>query len=106
MSGWTAMEDDGRVTVCGVLRLASPRAYDEVFAPVRRRIEAGEGVEVDLRRVEFMNSSGISAFARLVVLARRKAGPMRVVVDEGVAWQRKAIKTLAKLYPALEVASA
>ena len=105
-NGWEAQVEGVRVTVSGVLRLSSPRAYDEVFAPVVERLEGSDPVEVDLRLVEFMNSSGISAFAQLVLKARRAVRPLTVIVDDDVAWQRKAVKTLAKLYPGMEVSAA
>jgi len=105
-NGWKAQGEGVRVTVSGVLRLSSPRAYDEVFAPVVERLAGEDPVEVDLRAVEFMNSSGISAFAQIVVKARRAVRPLTVIVKNDVAWQRKAVKTLAKLYPAMEVEAA
>ena len=88
----------------GIMRLASPAAYDGVFAPVRARIEAGRGATVDLCDVAFMNSSGIRALATLVLLAKEKGAALHMVASEKVPWQKKTMSSLRAISPALTVA--
>jgi hypothetical protein len=57
-------------------------------------------VEVDLRRVGFMNSSGIMTLVRwLMALKDRPSGGYRVLFryDSNVTWQRTNLPVLAKL---------
>lgn len=89
----------------GVMRLASPAAYDAVFAPVRTLIESGRASTVDLRDVSFMNSSGIRALATLVLLAKEKRTPLQMVANESIPWQKKTLASLRAISPALTIAS-
>lgn len=87
----------------GVMRLASPSAYDAVFAPLRARIESGRTTTVDLTEVAFMNSSGIRALASLVLLARDAGVPLRMIASEGVPWQKKTVASFRALSPGMEL---
>ena len=62
-------EDDGRVhvTVRGELDLATAPELEEI---VMERIDAGQDVVIDLRELEFMDSSGV----RVLVAAHARAG--------------------------------
>ena len=99
----------------GVLRIAFSGAVDmrdpgEVLTPywnalddlVRRR---GLGrVEVDMRYLTFMNSSGILTLVRWIVRVKEHAAYNLVLLyDRNVTWQRTSIPTLAKLAPAVVV---
>jgi anti-anti-sigma factor len=87
----------------GVMRLASPAAYESVFAPVRARIVAHHPSTIDLSDVSFMNSSGIRALASLVVLAKDTGAALRLVASERVPWQKKTVASLRAISPALGV---
>ena len=64
-------------------------------------------VEVDLRDVNFMNSSGILTLVRWITKAKAHApGSGYTLVlqyDRNVTWQRTSIPTLAKLAPQIVV---
>jgi len=64
-------------------------------------------VEVDLRDVSFMNSSGILTLVRWITRAKTHApGDAYQLVlqyDRNVTWQRTSIPTLAKLAPQIVV---
>lgn len=87
----------------GVMRLASPSAYDAVFAPVRAFIDAGRPSTVDLTDVVFMNSSGIRALASLVVLAQRTGVELRIVASDAIPWQKKTMASFRAISPALRI---
>ena len=87
----------------GVMRLASPAAYDEAFAPVRARIDRGRTSTVDLTNVSFMNSSGIRALATLVLLAKANGVALRIVASEKIPWQRKTVASFRAINPDLTV---
>ncbi|HEY2324121.1 MAG TPA: hypothetical protein VGJ82_14785 [Thermoanaerobaculia bacterium] len=60
-------------------------------------------VEVDLRDVNFMNSSGILTLVRWITKAKThapdQAYKLVLQYDRNVTWQRTSIPTLAKLAP-------
>ena len=64
-------------------------------------------VEVDLRDVNFMNSSGILTLVRWITRAKThppdSAYTLVLQYDRNVTWQRTSIPTLAKLAPKIVV---
>ena len=64
-------------------------------------------VEVDLRDVNFMNSSGILTLVRWITRAKThptdRAYTLVLQYDRNVTWQRTSIPTLAKLAPKIVV---
>lgn len=91
------------VSVSGVLRLQSPLIYDELFAPIRMKIESGIVLTIDLANVSFLNSSGITALARLIIVARSKDVGLNIIGRDSVPWQKKSIVSLKRLWPKLEI---
>jgi hypothetical protein len=66
-------------------------------------------VEVDMRDLSFMNSSGILTLVRWITKAKAHAPAdayqLVLQYDRNVTWQRTSIPTLAKLAPAIVVPS-
>jgi len=92
-----------KVTLSGVLRLQSPNIYDELFAPIRDKISTGGSMTMDIQNVSFLNSSGITALARLIIVARSHDAPFLIIAKEEVPWQKKSIVSLKRLWPKLEI---
>ena len=68
------------------------------------RAQSLKRVEVDLRDVNFMNSSGILTLVRWITKAKaHNAYTMTLQYDRNVTWQRTSIPTLAKLAPQIVV---
>jgi hypothetical protein len=68
------------------------------------RAKSVKRVEVDLRDVSFMNSSGILTLVRWITKAKtHNAYMMTLQYDRNVTWQRTSIPTLAKLAPQIVV---
>lgn len=101
------LHEHGGATLAGVLRLSSPIAYKPVLQPLQDAIEAApKAYRIDLAKLTFLNSSGVTALSRLVMAARQHDVPLVVVVDDGVPWQRKTLSSLQRLYPKLELVTA
>ncbi len=98
-----AYSSTDQVTLSGVLRLQSPLIYDELFAPIREKIESGIVLTLDIANVSFLNSSGITALARLIIVARSKDVGLNIIGRDSVPWQKKSIVSLKRLWPKLEV---
>ena len=101
-----------RVSMSGAVEMRDPGV---VFNPwwnalddeLRRR--AIQRVEVDLRDLNFMNSSGILTMVRWLSRAKghgSTAYRIELQYDRNVTWQRTSIPTLAKLAPGVVVAKA
>jgi hypothetical protein len=91
------------IVMRGVLRLASPAAYEPVFAPVRATMDANNAATLDIRDVSFMNSSGIRALASLILSAKGSGVSLTMVVRDAIPWQRKTVARLQSINPALRV---
>jgi ABC-type transporter Mla MlaB component len=102
-------ENTLRVTVIGAVEMRDP---GEVLTPywtgiddeARRR--GLRRVELDVKDLSYMNSSGILTLVRWITRAKgHEADAYQLVVyyDGNVTWQRTSIPTLAKLAPQVVV---
>lgn len=99
-----------KIRMSGAIEMRDPGVllnpfWNNIDEELRRR--AIRRVEVDLRDLNFMNSSGILTLVRWITKARshpRESGYTLVLqYDRNVTWQRTSIPTLAKLAPAVVV---
>lgn len=104
--------DDGvlRVRMAGAVEMRDPGEllnpfWNGIDDEARRR--AVKRVEVDMRDLSFMNSSGILTLVRWITKAKSHAPAdayqLVLQYDRNVTWQRTSIPTLAKLAPAIVV---
>lgn len=92
-----------RLTMSGAVEMRDP---GEMLNPFWTRIDEEartrrvQSVEVDLRDLNFMNSSGILTLVRWITKLK-VSNAYRLVFryDRNVTWQRSSIPTLAKLAP-------
>jgi hypothetical protein len=57
---------------------------------------------LDLKALEFLNSTGIRAMAKLVLQVREHEGmSLEIIGDQGIPWQNKLLKNLQRLMPQL-----
>ena len=96
-------ESKMRLTMSGAVEMRDP---GEMLNPFWTRIDEEarsrnlQSVEVDLRDLNFMNSSGILTLVRWITkLKVSKAYRLVFRYDRNVTWQRSSIPTLAKLAP-------
>jgi hypothetical protein len=100
-----------RIAMSGAVEMRDPGIvlnpyWNGIDDEVRQR--GIQRVEVDLRNLNFMNSSGILTLVRWITRAKgHGAKGYRIVLlfDRNVTWQRTSIPTLAKLAPEMVVAS-
>jgi hypothetical protein len=71
---------------------------------VRRNVKV---VELDVRDLNFMNSSGILTLVRWITRCKSHENGYRLVLqyDRNVTWQRSSMPTLAKLAPNVVVSA-
>ncbi|MGL5059301.1 MAG: slr1659 superfamily regulator [Microcoleus sp.] len=89
----------------GELSLGGPADYapivellDDVANPEPPRIT------LNLKKLEFLNSSGISMLSKFVISVRKKKTIQLLVIGSNdVPWQQKSLKNLEKLLPTLKL---
>jgi len=95
-------DDVLRIKMQGAVEMRDP---GELLTPYwntideRARQRSLKRIEVDLRDLSFMNSSGILTMVRWITKAKDKAYQLVLQYDRNVTWQRTSIPTLAKLAP-------
>ena len=98
-----------RVVMSGAVEMRDP---GDVLNPYwtsideQARDRSMKRVELDVRDLNFMNSSGILTLVRWITkLKNAPAYQLVLEYDRNVTWQRTSIPTLAKLAPAAVVTS-
>lgn len=91
------------VALKGILRLNGLQEYAPVATFLSEAVQAGT-MTLDLRELEFLNSSGIAMLSKFVIEIRnRKTVELSVVGSKAVAWQGKSLVNLCKLMPSLRM---
>ncbi len=92
------------VKITGILRLPSPAEYEKPFDDIKSYMEASQSFTLDITELIFLNSAGISALARLIILARNGNTPLTILISNDIPWQSKSISgSLTKLWSELIV---
>jgi len=89
----------------GALRLSGMEDYAPILELMRESNgQPGEPVTLDLRELEFLNSSGITMFSRFIIESRDQThSRLRVVGSLNVPWHGRSLKNLQRLSPALRI---
>lgn len=81
----------------------------EDFAPISQLLEAAIGnqapvLTLNLRQLEFLNSSGISILSRFVIKARNQSETaLTIQGSEAIIWQKRSLKNLQRLMPSMQL---
>lgn len=93
------------VSFKGELSLGGPAEY----APIVELLDSVANPEpptitLNLKKLEFVNSSGISMLSKFVISVRKKKTIQLLVLGSNdVPWQQKSLKNLEKLLPTLKL---
>ena len=97
--------DTNTVAFSGLMSLGGPKAYAPI-ADLMNDIadEEPEEMTLDLRKLEFLNSSGISMLSKFVLGLRKKKGIQLIILgSDEMPWQGKSLKNLQKFLPGLKL---
>lgn len=81
----------------------------EDFAPIVNLLNAALDSDsprliLNLRQLEFLNSSGISVLSRFVIKARGQSTTTLILQgSESIIWQKRSLRNLQRLMPAIEL---
>lgn len=104
--GYRAAYDSERgcVFLEGSLRLNGLTEYAPISALLDEALEGSDQLELNLTRLEFLNSSGIATLSKFVINARnRKTCVLTIRGSNAVPWQGKSLNNLKRLMPSLEL---
>lgn len=96
----------GTITCEGIMDLRGKEAYKPVAKLFQNVVdETPETIVLDIRNLEFLNSSGITTIGAGLVIKVRKKGVSKVVVhcSKAFSWQERSIKGIMKLMPDLNL---
>jgi hypothetical protein len=98
-------EDNSSVIFKGALRLTGMEDYVPILEMLKATLtNRPELVVLDLRELDFLNSSGITMFSRFVIEARDRAVVhLQFLASEAVPWQARSLKNLQRLMPSLKI---
>ena len=85
----------------GALRLQSPNAYDIPFSEITNfisQLPKQTRFILNIKNLEFLNSSGVTSLAKLVLLCRSNDIDLHIECNEDIPWQEKTIASFNKLY--------
>lgn len=88
----------------GLLRLSGKAEYQPIASLLQEALEQSSQFTLDVRELEFLNSSGITMLTMFVVKARQKGNvALTVKGSEKILWQTKSLKNLQRLMPHLNL---
>ena len=98
------LEDgDSTVVFKGALRLSGMEDYAPILDLLKSTLAGpARPIVIDVRELDFLNSSGITMFSRFVIEARDRVGiNLRFLASESIHWHARSLKNLQRLMPAL-----
>lgn len=92
--------------ISGTMRLPSPISYDEPFSSIKNGIEEStDTYEIDIYNLQYLNSSGITSIARLIIKARDLKKGIKLIINNNIPWQNRSLSSLKNLWEKLEFES-
>lgn len=97
--------DSHTVVFAGELQLSGMDDYASIMTLLDDVVQQEPAtLTLDLRQLEFLNSSGINMLLRLVIKVREKTGMQLIVKgSDRISWQSRSLQNLKRLMPALEL---
>jgi hypothetical protein len=98
-------DDNSTVFFKGALRLSGMDDYAPILDMLKGTlVDPIAPVVLDVRELDFLNSSGITMFSRFVIEARDRGGvKVHFLASESISWHARSLKNLQRLMPSLEI---
>jgi hypothetical protein len=97
--------EDGNSTIVfkGALRLSGMEDYAPILDLLKSTLaNPVKPIVIDLRELDFLNSSGITMFSRFVIEVRDHTGlNLQFLASEAIHWHARSLKNLQRLMPSL-----
>lgn len=98
-------EENSTVLFKGALRLCGTDDYAPILEMLKETLASpATPIVLDLRELDFLNSSGITMLSRFVMEARDRPGiDVQVLASETVPWHARSLRNLQRLMPTLSI---
>jgi hypothetical protein len=98
-------ESSSTVSFKGALRLSGAEDYTPILNLLKATLtDSAPPIVLDLRELDFLNSSGITMFSRFVIEARDHTGvDLQVLASQAIPWHARSLKNLQRLMPSLSI---
>jgi len=98
-------EENSTILFKGALRLCGTEDYAPILDMLKETLTSpAMRIVLDLRELDFLNSSGITMLSRFVMEARDRPGiDLQVLASEAVPWHARSLKNLQRLMPTLSI---
>lgn len=88
------------IAIGGALRLAGLGEYAPIIEVLNTALGAHANITLDMKKLEFLNSSGIAMLSKFVIEARNKGNvDLTICGSSAVPWQGKSLINLQRLMP-------
>lgn len=95
-------KDTATIHLAGFLRLNGMEEYQPVMNVLLGAVDHATQLTIDLRQLEFLNSSGISMLSMFIVKVRDMGTiDLTLCGSDKILWQTKSLKNLQRLMPRL-----
>ena len=92
-------KDFSRISFAGTLRLQGRQEYERIHRMLRYAADrSGGALEMDLRQLQFLNSSGISTLSLFIIEMREIGKAITITGSKQSAWQAKSLSNFRRLY--------
>ena len=98
-------EENSTVHFKGALRLSGTEDYAPILDMLKETlVGSARPIVLDIRELDFLNSSGITMLSRFVIEARDHTGiDVQVLASETVPWHARSVRNLQRLMPTLSI---
>ena len=98
-------EESSTVLFKGALRLCGTEDYAPILEMLKETLASpAMPIVLDLRELDFLNSSGITMLSRFVMEARDHSGiDVHVLASEAIPWHARSLRNLQRLMPSLSI---
>ena len=98
-------EENSTILFKGALRLCGTEDYAPILDMLKETLTSpAMRIVLDLRELDFLNSSGITMLSRFVMEARDRPGiDLQVLASEAVPWHARSLRNLQRLMPGLSI---
>ena len=96
---------EATVSFEGIMRLGGPEEYQPIEKLLERVLESSPGkINLDMRRLTFLNSSGINVLYKFAIATRKQSDVQLVVrASKSQSWQGRSLPSLKRFNPNFEL---
>ena len=101
----TYQDNEQTIDIAGSMRLANLSEYEVVGDFFKKAAgKAQDKLIMDVRNLQFLNSSGITTFSMFILSCKKEGKPKLIVLGSNdISWQEKSLRNFKKLWDDVEV---